>query len=132
MLRPIALIAALVLPQAAPAQMTAEEFEAYSTGKTLFYALNGEEFGVERYKENRRVEWSFLDGECTEGIWYEDNGLICFAYENWETPQCWSFERGARGLIAQFSVPDEDGFRNEYFAYEKDEDMVCLGPDIGV
>lgn len=132
MLKPIAILAALCLPLTALAQMTAEEFESYTTGKTLFYSLNGQDFGVERYKENRRVEWSFLDGECTEGVWYEQDGLICFAYEGWSRPQCWTFELGPSGLIAEFVTPDADGTRNQYFAYEKDEEMICFGPDIGV
>ena len=132
MFRPIAILAVLSLPSQILANMTAEEFEAYTTGKTLFYALNGEDFGVERYKENRRVEWSFLDGECTQGVWYETNGLICFEYENWDTPQCWTFDLGAQGLIAEFATPGEDGFRNQYTAYEKDEEMICFGPDTGV
>ncbi len=132
MWRPIAILAALALPQMAPAEMTAEEFEAYTTGKTLFYALNGEDFGVERYKEDRRVEWSFLDGECTQGVWYEENGLICFAYENWTVPQCWSFERSPGGLEAEFVPPEDDGPGNRYFAYEKEEEMICFGPDTGV
>lgn len=120
------------LPPIALAQMSAEEFETYTTGKTLFFSLNGQDYGVERYMQNRRVEWSFLDGQCTPGYWYEDSGYICFAYEGWTAPQCWSFERTPSGLVAEFSRPDESGRNNQYFAYEKDEDMLCLGPDTGV
>ncbi len=119
-------------PALAWANMTAEEFERYTTGKTLFFSLNGQDYGVERYKENRQVEWSFLDGECRPGFWYEDSGFICFAYDGWDAAQCWSFEQTPNGLIATFSEPNEQGTRNEYFAYEKEEDMLCLGPDIGV
>jgi len=35
--------------------------------KTLFYAQNGGDYGAERYLRNRRVEWSFLDGEMQSG-----------------------------------------------------------------
>lgn len=132
MWKPIAILAALSLPHPALAEMTAEEFEAFTAGRTLFFALNGEDFGVERYKDNRRVEWSFLDGECTQGIWYEDNGLICFAYENWAVPQCWTFERSGAGLTARFMPPEGETPGNQYFAYEKDEEMICFGPDTGV
>jgi len=127
-----AILALAALPGLALANMSAEEFERYTTGKTLFFSLNGQDYGVERYHENRRVEWSFLDGECRPGVWYEADGFICFAYEGWDTHQCWSFERTPTGLIATFSEPNEQGLQNEYFAYEKDEEMVCLGPDIGV
>lgn len=120
------------LPSLAFAGMTAEEFERYVTGKTLFYSQNGQEYGVERYRENRQVEWSFLDGECTQGVWYEEAGFICFAYDGWAEVQCWSFTQTPQGLLAEFARPNEDGTRNQYFAYEKDEEMICLGPDTGV
>jgi len=125
-------LAAFGLPQIALAEMSAEEFEAYTTGKTLFFSLNGQDYGVERYKSDRRVEWSFLDGECTPGIWYEDSGYICFAYEGWAEEQCWIFEQTQSGLIATFSRTNQAGRQNQYFAYEKDEEMLCLGPETGV
>lgn len=129
MLRLVLLILAL-LPLPALAGMSAEEFEAYTTGKTLHYSVNGQDYGVERYLEGRRVEWSFLDGDCKAGTWYEDAGRICFAYEDWGDPQCWVFTQTPTGLIAQFADRSEDGA--VYRAYEKDEPMVCLGPKVGV
>lgn len=120
------------LPTMIWAGMTADEFEAFTDGKTLFFSLNGRDYGVERYLGDRRVEWSFLDGECTRGVWYEENDLICFAYEGWQNPQCWTFEPDGAGMTAQFSIPNEAGQFNRYFAYEKDEPMVCIGPDTGV
>lgn len=126
----IPFLAGLALPPAANAdQMSAEEFDRYTQGRTLFYGECGEAYGVERYLPNRRVIWSFLDGQCREGRWYEDAGQICFIYEDDLGPQCWRFSRGARGLIAQF----EDGTGLElYEAEDLGEEMVCLGPEIGV
>ena len=40
--------------------MSAEAFENYTKGKTLFYGNGGEAYGVERYLDDRRVVWSFL------------------------------------------------------------------------
>lgn len=110
--------------------MTAAEFEAYVTGKTLYYGRSGDPYGAEIYHENRRVTWSFLDGECKDGYWYDEGPNICFVYEDRPDPQCWSFERGANGLIAQFeSNPQSEAL---YEAQDLGEELVCLGPRIGV
>ncbi|WP_299613843.1 hypothetical protein [uncultured Tateyamaria sp.] len=120
----------LLATSAAADPMTAAEFEAYVTGKTLYYGRSGEAYGAEIYHENRRVTWSFLDGECKEGRWYDEGPLICFVYEDRPDPQCWTFERGAGGLIATFeNNPDSAEL---YEAQDVGEEMICLGPKIGV
>ena len=110
--------------------MTAAEFDAYTRGKTLFFGQNGAPYGAEIYGENRRVKWSFLDGECKDGQWYEDGGLICFVYEDNPDPQCWSFREGPKGLIARFE--DRPEATELYEAQELGEEMICLGPKVGV
>ncbi|WP_171207731.1 MULTISPECIES: hypothetical protein [unclassified Ruegeria] len=125
-------IPALICAQAAAAQspLSADEFDAYTQGKTLFYGFEGQIYGVERYLPNRRVIWSFLDGQCKEGIWYEQQGQICFVYEDRSDPQCWVFTETGRGLLAQF---EGDPQATElYEAEDIGEEMVCLGPDVGV
>lgn len=110
--------------------MSAADFEAYVTGKTLFYGRDGRAYGAEIYHPNRRVTWSFLDGECREGYWYEAGENICFVYEDRLDPQCWSFEQGPSGLIARF---ESDPAATElYEAEDTDEELVCLGPKVGV
>ncbi|WP_281991816.1 hypothetical protein [Sulfitobacter geojensis] len=124
------LLALCAAPLAAQQTMTADEFDAYTKGKTLFYGKTGQAYGAEIYHENRRVEWSFLDGDCKEGEWYEADELICFVYENNPNPQCWSFIKGANGLIARFeNRPDTTEL---YEANEGAEKMLCLGPKVGV
>lgn len=128
-----ALFAAAVILAPGPVfaePMTAAEFEAYVTGKTLYYGRSGEAYGAEIYHENRRVTWSFLDGECKDGYWYSEGRNICFIYDDRPEPQCWTFERGARGLIARFENNPES--RALYEAEDLGEEMVCLGPRIGV
>lgn len=125
----IALTAAS-LAQAADTPMSAAEFEAYTTGKTLTFFSQGQPYGVERYKEDRRVTWSFLDGQCKEGTWYADGPSICFVYEDNPTPQCWLFFRQPDGLSALFE--GEPGQTELYSAGESTDDMLCLGPDVGV
>jgi hypothetical protein len=124
------LLALCAAPLAAQSTMTADEFDAYTKGKTLFYGKTGQAYGAEIYHENRRVEWSFLDGACKEGEWYEADGLICFVYENNPNPQCWSFIKGSNGLIARFeNRPDTTEL---YEANEGGQEMLCLGPKVGV
>lgn len=123
-----------VLPVAAQAAMDAEEFEAYTEGRTLYFGSGGTEYGAEDYLPGREVRWSFLDGECIEGIWYERPGptgpQICFVYEDRPgEPQCWVFERGAGGLRATFQ--GESG-TVLYEARRSEEPQVCLGPEVGV
>ncbi len=125
----IALIC-LALPASAAEPMSASEFEAYVTGKTLYFGQAGQPYGVEEYFDNRRVRWSFLDGQCKDGVWYEENDLICFVYDDNPTPQCWSFFEQAGGLMAQFE--NDPTSTVLYEAGEADEPMQCLGPEVGV
>lgn len=116
---------------AAEPVMSPQAFEAYTTGKTLFYGRRGQSYGAERYLPNRRVIWSFLDGECKDGSWFPEGDNICFVYDDNPTnPQCWTFTQGPSGLIAQF----QSGAAGEplYEAQDLNEEMVCMGPDTGV
>jgi hypothetical protein len=115
---------------AAEGPLSAEEFDTYTRGKTLFYGQNGQAYGAEIYLDNRRVRWSFLDGECKEGEWYEQGEQICFVYDDNPDPQCWTFRLGDGGLIARFE--DLSGSTDLYEADDIGEEMICLGPKIGV
>lgn len=117
------------LPVAALAEMSAAEFDAYTKGRTLTFLNQGRAYGVEEYFDNRRVRWSFLDGRCQEGRWYEEAGEICFVYEYEPSPQCWTFSETARGLRAELGG---EGGLELYEAQETDEPMLCIGPDVGV
>ncbi len=130
-MRVLALLACLVaLPAAADAPMSAAEFEAYVTGRTLTYTDRGVVYGIEEYLPGRRVRWAFINDECRDGYWYEAGGEICFVYEDNPDPQCWVFtQRGGR-LSALFTGA-ENG-RELYEAQKSEEPLICLGPDVGV
>ncbi|MCZ0813358.1 MAG: hypothetical protein ACQEVT_13440 [Pseudomonadota bacterium] len=120
----------LAPPLRAQEVMSADAFDAYTRGKTFYYGSNGTAYGAEEYLSDRRVRWSFLDGECQEGEWYEDSGQICFVYENRPEPQCWTFTKGPGGLVARFV---NDPFASELYEVEQsDEPLSCPGPEIGV
>jgi hypothetical protein len=110
--------------------MNGTAFDEYTRGKTLFYAQNGQAYGAEIYLDNRRVKWSFLDGNCKEGTWYEQGEQICFVYEDNPEPQCWAFHNENGRLIARFeNLP---GATQLYEARDTDQEMICLGPKTGV
>ena len=97
----------LTLASAAAAQtpMTAAEFEAYVAGRIMsFGSQNDPTFGVEQYLPNRRVIWSTGDGTCTNGVWYESKGDICFRYDGDPEPKCWEIYREGDGLRAVFTT----------------------------
>ena len=110
--------------------MTADEFDRYTRGKTLYFSSNGERYGGEEYFENRRVRWSYLDGQCKEGVWFVDGADICFVYEDNPTPQCWQFFLDGGGLSARFTGDEADS--TLYEIEGADEEMLCLGPEVGV
>lgn len=111
--------------------MSAEAFERYATGKTLTYSAGGQEpYGAEEYLDNRRVRWSFLDGDCKDGFWYEEADQICFVYDDNPTPQCWSFYQRPGGIVAVFE--NDPAATTLYELGQSEDPMLCHGPDVGV
>lgn len=136
-MRALALAALLALAPAlagaespSPAPMSAAEFDAYATGKTLTYSQYGEIFGTEEYLPNRRVRWQVTGDICQYGRWYEKDGLICFTYEYSEGEHCWSFWHEDGGLKA-LSVDDPP---ESELSEVKDatQGLTCPEPDVGV
>ena len=115
------------LPAAAETPLSAEAFDDLTRGRTYYYAEDGIPYGAEEYRDNREVVWSFLDGECMRGRWYEAGEAICFVYEGLDTPQCWRFFQDG-GLRALFL----DGGSDLKEMGRTGEPLRCLGPDVGV
>jgi hypothetical protein len=131
----IALLALFALPVAAQETdlglpMTAAEFDAYVTGRTLTYADNGVVYGTEEYRKDHKVIWAFTQAECREGYWYQEGEQICFVYEDPNDPQCWLFFKGKAGLQAQFMGPGGGTPLSE--VQQSAGPMSCAGPDVGV
>ncbi|MBM7068741.1 hypothetical protein [Actibacterium sp. 188UL27-1] len=125
-----AFLIATVTPVLAETPMSAAEFDAYTQGKTLYFYNDGQAYGVEQYLPNNRVRWSFLDGECKDGTWYQSGEFICFVYEDREDPQCWTFFKQGNSLRALFE--DDPNATELYEAGNTDDEMLCLGPEVGV
>jgi len=115
----------------ADTQMTPDEFEAYVEGKTLYFAGDGQApYGAEQYRADRRVRWSFLDGECKEGQWFVDLDLICFVYQDDPEPQCWSFYKTPTGGLKALFENDPDQ-TTLYEVSEASGPLQCYGPEVG-
>jgi len=111
--------------------LSANEFEAFTTGKTLTYATEGNApYGAEEYLPGRQVRWAFSGDTCKEGRWFNEGTLICFVYEDDPEPQCWTFYLTDRGLRAQFEGREETA--PLYSVAESAEPLFCPGPQIGV
>ena len=108
--------------------MTAEEFDAYTRGKTLTFGFADDTpYGAESYLGGRRVIWTWLDGSCEWGKWYPQDEAICFVYEFDDEPQCWLFWDRPEGLEAVYlNEPDTT------VLYEAQETggISCPGPGV--
>jgi hypothetical protein len=123
-------LATFALPATAQTPLTAEEFEAHVTGKTVTYRQQGSIFGIEEYLPGRKVRWSVAPGECQYGSWYPQDRSICFVYEYDPEPHCWTFWKEDGTLVAQ-SDTGIPGF--ELYETDRNETpLACPGPDIGV
>lgn len=119
------LLMVIGLPALAQDSMSAVEFEAYVTGKTItFRTPNNPSYGIERYLPDRRVMWSDFSGICKYGVWYENKGDICFRYEDVAQAQCWTmFDDGAAGLRGHYTnVPDSTVI---FEARDADAPLIC-------
>ena len=111
-------------------EMTAEAFEQFAEGRTLYFTHDGEPFGAEQYFPGRRSLWRFSDGTCEEGRWWGEARLICFEYGS-TGPQCWHFRGGPDDFVA-VSVGDgaAAGFELS-FSHADQRPLDCPGPDVG-
>lgn len=123
-------LALAATPAFAEPPLTAEEFEAHVTGKTVTYQQYQNVFGIEEYLPGRKVRWSTAPDECQYGSWFPEADKICFVYEYNPTPICWTFWMKDGALVAL----SETGIAGEelYEVDATDQGLPCPGPDIGV
>ncbi|WP_019955660.1 hypothetical protein [Yoonia vestfoldensis] len=122
-MRSFLLLLLLATPAAAQDKMSAEEFDAHVTGRTItFHTDINPLYGIEAYLQGRRVMWSAFDGTCKYGVWYESKGDICFRYEDNPEPQCWATYLENGRIRAEFTnVP----FGTIIFETDADEPLIC-------
>lgn len=119
----------LLLTGTAQAQtpMTAEEFEAFSTGQTLDYFIDGIFWGSERHLSDRKTQDADAEGPCRKGEWFPKDDMICFVYEGDAGEHCWQFFRDGTRVLAQ----TDDGELSTEVTLA-DQPLACPGPDVGV
>lgn len=126
----ILLTALLALPAQAETKMTAAQFDAFTKNSTLLFNRHGKPFGAEQYLDNRGVIWSFLDGTCQRGYWFDVEDEICFVYEGQGAPLCWYFlDDGTRKSARVVGDPPQDDL---VVSAQSKEPLSCPGPAVGV
>lgn len=129
-MRALAVMLFLTTPALGQTPMTAEEFEAFATGKTLDYLSDGQVFGREVYLPGRQVRWAFTAEECKLGHWFPQDQQICFLYDGDPQPKCWLIWPEGDGLAAAYATDTPDIPPRQ--VRETDEPLSCPGPDVGV
>jgi hypothetical protein len=126
-----AAFALCLLATAASAQtpMTADEFESWSSGKTLDYFDGASFWGSEQHLAERATLDADAGGTCVKGYWYPRGDDICFVYEPSPGPHCWRFLRDGDAVFALIvDNPDAPLFSVTL----SDAPISCAGPDVGV
>jgi hypothetical protein len=127
----LALLACLLASGAgAETLMTPDEFDAWSVGKTLDYSVDGQVYGSETYRPDRKVTDANINGPCVEGSWYADGDAVCFIYPSLEGTHCWYFWRDGDQVFAQ--PTNADPADPPQLVTEADSPLACPGPDVGV
>ena len=96
-----ALALALTAGTAAAQPMTPEEFEAFATGRTLDYAVDGRVLGSEAYFPDRTVRDADTGGPCRSGFWDPDGPAVCFVYDSSDQRHCWLYWREGDAVLAK-------------------------------
>jgi hypothetical protein len=99
----LAIVFCLVPPAFAATPMSPDEFEAWSTGKTLDYFVDGSLWGSEMHLADRSTLDADVGGDCRSGHWYPQGDTICFVYELSPGPYCWRFLKDGGQVFAEFA-----------------------------
>lgn len=125
-------VALLLSTQFAAAQtpMTPDEFEHWSTGKTLDYSVDGEVWGSEAYFPDRRVRDADTGGPCRDGFWYSEGDAVCFVYPAYDGTHCWHYWRDGDQVLAKpVQATPEDA---PQVVTPAASPLACPAPDVGV
>jgi hypothetical protein len=109
--------------------MTADEFEAFSTGQTLDYFIDGAFWGSERHLPGRKTLDADAEGPCRNGEWFPKGDAICFVYAGAPGEHCWHFFRDGPRVLAE--IAGEAGALSAEVTLA-DQPLACPGPDVGV
>jgi hypothetical protein len=128
-MRTVALLLLLAAPATAQDLMMVEEFEAWSTGQTLDYFIDGVYWGSEQHLAGRRTRDADAGGDCLKGLWFPKGEAICFVYQAVEGEHCWHFWRDGSGVWAEFADNPSAPAAQVRLS---DAPVACQGPKVGV
>jgi hypothetical protein len=127
----LSLLLCLIAPAAnAEGAMSPEEFDTWSTGKTLAYSVDGVIYGSEAYFPDRKVRDADTGGPCLDGSWYADGDAVCFVYPARDGTHCWRYWREGEAVFAKSVAADPPDTPQRVTV--ADAPLACPGPDVGV
>ena len=129
-MRAALLVLSLASPGFAEPPMTASEFDAFATGKTLEFSNESRVFGIEDYLPGRKVRWAATGDVCKLGEWFPAGDAICFTYDGLPEQHCWTIWHEGDHLAAR-NLLDEPGRLPRQITLA-DAPVACTGPDVGV
>lgn len=109
--------------------LSAAEFEAWSTGQTLDYWIDGTFFGSEMHLADRQTIDSDPGGPCVTGTWFPAGDAICFVYDGSDTQHCWTFWRDDGQVFALSQAADPAS--SPAIVTLAPEPLACQGPEVG-
>lgn len=109
--------------------MSLEEFKSYAVGKTLYFAQQGQPYGVEQYLPGQQSVWQYADGTCAKGVWFSQKQMICFIYDGEGDEQCWRFLRKGEGFAARAIGREPEADLD--VIWRDDRPIACKAPDVG-
>ncbi len=113
--------------------MSAEAFDSFSVGTTLYFYQNGRFYGSEQFFENRQSVWRAEDGSCVNGQWEEVEEGICFSYDGSASMHCWQISRDNDTIIIESLFPEAG--QNTTLLELGGQDtipVICTAPSLGV
>jgi hypothetical protein len=111
--------------------MSAAEFEAWSTGRTLDYWVDGAFWGSEMHLSGRRTLDADAEGPCVAGRWFPEGDAICFVYDGSDATHCWRFWREGDRVLT-LPVEADPAAEAPIEVTLAPEPLACPGPDVGV
>ena len=129
-MRSLVLLAILASAAQAQSPMSPDAFDAWSTGKTLDYSVNGVILGSEAYFPNRTVRDADTGGPCLDGTWHAEGDAVCFVYPARDGTHCWLYWRNGDAVFAKpLDAAPEDPAQ---LVTEAASPLTCPGPEVGV
>jgi hypothetical protein len=109
--------------QPGDAPIPLEEWRALTTGRTVWYSLNGRHWGKEYFHPGRdSATFVTADGDCVTAPWIYADGLYCFAYAGMD---CFRHVRRGETMLA---IPYEPGGQEQVIERITDTPLSCEAP----